>query len=61
LLSGVTNVVLSLVLVPAYGVIGAALSTFVSLTLWNLTVLFLVRRELSISPNVGRLLSRQLI
>jgi O-antigen/teichoic acid export membrane protein len=61
LLSGVLNVALSLILVPRYGVIGAAVSTFVSLTFWNLAVLLMVRRELAIWPNVGRLLSRQLV
>lgn len=53
------NVVLNLVLTPRYGPIGAAVSTTVTLIIWNLTMWHKVHTRIGISPSpFHRLLAR---
>ena len=41
----IINVVLNYLLIPIYGVNGAALASMVSLSTWNLTMVYFVKRE----------------
>lgn len=42
------NIILNLILIPRYGLMGAAIATGSSLVLWNLMMLFFVNRKLNI-------------
>jgi O-antigen/teichoic acid export membrane protein len=53
------NVLLNLLLVPSFGLLGAAVATAVSLVTWNVLLWFAVRRRLGVdSSAVGRLAPR---
>lgn len=52
LVGTVANIILSIILVPGYGLIGTAIATSVSLALWNLLMLFYVNRKLNIHATV---------
>jgi O-antigen/teichoic acid export membrane protein len=41
----IINVVLNYLLIPIYGINGAALASMVSLATWNLTMVYFVKRE----------------
>jgi O-antigen/teichoic acid export membrane protein len=45
-----TNIILNFVLIPSYGIIGAAIATSFSLALRNLLAIFFVRKNIEISP-----------
>jgi len=49
------NLVLNLVLIPLWGMEGAALASGASMVLWNLTMLVMVKRTLGLNPTVFRL------
>jgi len=54
-LGALANVALNAVLIPAHGTVGAALATGASLVLWNLVLLWQVRRRLGLDPSaLGR-------
>ena len=46
------NLVLNLLLIPEYGITGAAISTAVTAVLWNLLLRWVVRRRLGVEPSV---------
>jgi O-antigen/teichoic acid export membrane protein len=46
------NVVLNLILIPRYGIEGAAFSTAFSIVLWNVWMLVFVHRRLGIRSTV---------
>ncbi len=50
--SALMNVVLNVVLIPLFGIVGAAIATTASMTAWNLTLVVLVRRRLGINSLV---------
>jgi O-antigen/teichoic acid export membrane protein len=47
------NVTLCMLLIPSYGVIGAAVANALSIALWNITMLMLVRQRLGIWACIG--------
>lgn len=52
------NVLLSLALIPSFGLIGAAVATSSSTIAWNLATLVFVRRKLHVNPTILPLPSR---
>jgi O-antigen/teichoic acid export membrane protein len=48
------NIVLNLVLIPSWGMWGAAVATSVSVTAWNAGMLLAARRELGLNPSAFR-------
>lgn len=48
----VLNIFLNLVLIPSYGINGAAFATAFTFTLWNLVLYFFVRARLGIHPGI---------
>ncbi len=51
-MSALANVLLNYLLIPEYGLIGAALSTMTSTILWNVLMLLKVKLELKINPSI---------
>ena len=49
------NLMLSLVMIPQYGILGAGMANAVSMAVWNISMLLIVRRRLEIWACVGRL------
>lgn len=47
-----SNVILNILLIPAYGPVGAAIATGVSLSVWNLAMLLMLRMRLNISVSM---------
>jgi len=47
------NLILSLLLIPRYGIIGTSAAFAVSMAVWNIAMLLIVRRRLGISPCIG--------
>lgn len=54
--SVVFNLLLNYVLIPKYGVSGAAIATAVSVGIWNLMMVFFAKRILGINANLGAFL-----
>jgi O-antigen/teichoic acid export membrane protein len=54
-ISVVLNAVLNYFLIPEYGIIGAAISTSISLFFWNFTLAILLWRKAGINPTAFRL------
>lgn len=52
LISVVVNLLLNLVLIPRYGIEGAALATLISTVVWNVLLWWLVRRHLALDCSV---------
>ena len=52
----VLKLILSLVLIPNYGMMGAAVATFCGALLWNIRMLQLVRRTVGVDPSVIQVL-----
>jgi O-antigen/teichoic acid export membrane protein len=52
------NVLLSLALIPPFGLIGAAIATAFSTIAWNLAALVFVRRKLGVNPTILPMASR---
>jgi O-antigen/teichoic acid export membrane protein len=50
LIMAVANIVFNLYLIPIYGLVGAALSTFLSLLIYNLAKLFFIQRVYQMQP-----------
>ncbi|GMQ78724.1 MAG: polysaccharide biosynthesis C-terminal domain-containing protein [Anaerolineae bacterium] len=55
----VLNLFLNGLLIPEFGMPGAAIATASALVFWNVWMLFYVRRQLSIDPSILSLLRRQ--
>lgn len=59
----ITSVAVAYFLIPAHGVGGAVFAVAVNITVWNLVMLFLVRRNLGFDPSIfgaiSKLLSKQ--
>ncbi|MCB0402363.1 MAG: flippase [Flavobacteriales bacterium] len=51
-LSTLINIILNLVLIPLYGMNGAAIATFTSLVFWNVYQFILVKRKLNMNLSV---------
>ncbi|MBD3867920.1 MAG: flippase [Acidobacteria bacterium] len=51
-MAAVLNIVLNAVLIPRFGLEGAAVSTAVSTAFWNITLVFLVRKRIGIRSTV---------
>ena len=49
IIGSVINVVLNYYLIPIYGIKGAAISSVVSLSFWNLTMVYMVKRKFGFS------------
>jgi hypothetical protein len=49
----VIHILLSLWLIPQYSLAGAAIATAVAMSGWNLTLAWLVRRELGINSTIA--------
>ncbi|ASK33667.1 flippase [Alloalcanivorax mobilis] len=50
--AALTNVVLNALLIPVYGIIGAAIATSISVVLWNLVLWYFVRKSIGIESTV---------
>ena len=50
-ISAFMNIILNLILVPIYGIMGAAIATSVTMIFWNITMLVLVQKHLNINPS----------
>jgi len=54
-LAALVNIILNILLIPSYGILGAALSTTISMILWNITSLIYVYKEYGfITTNILR-------
>ena len=51
-MSLVFNLVLNLVLIPIYGMEGAAWATGITTIVWNITALLLIRKKLKVDPSI---------
>ena len=51
-ISAAVNITLNALLIPLMGLVGAAIATAFTTTLWNITMLFYVRRKLGINPTI---------
>ena len=50
--SAVINIVLNMVLIPIYGMHGAAIATFAGMVYWNIILFILVYKKLGLNPSV---------
>ena len=57
-LTGIVNIILNLLLIPRFGLTGAALATLVTTVIWNLSLYAIVRRRLGLDPSVLALVNR---
>ena len=57
--SAIVDVLLHVVLIPRFGIVGAATATAATIALWNLVLIFLVKRELGIDCTVFSLITRR--
>lgn len=48
----ILNVILNLILIPSFGIIGAALATAISMIAWNMALVVFAKRELAINASV---------
>ena len=46
------NIILNLVLVPRFGIVGAALATTISMVVWNVLLVIAVRKKLGVNSLV---------
>jgi O-antigen/teichoic acid export membrane protein len=51
-IGAISNIALNLVLIPRYGILGAAIATTTSMMLWNGILVFEVWSKLEIDPTV---------
>ncbi len=51
-IGAILNIILNAVLIPIWGINGAAVATAISTIVWNLILSFYVRKRLTISPNI---------
>jgi len=52
LISLVFNIVLNIILIPLYGIIGAAISTGSAIIIWNLILWWFVKKKIGINPSI---------
>lgn len=50
-IAAISNIVLNIILIPPYGMAGAAISTAVSMALWNILLRYYVQKKLNIEPS----------
>lgn len=50
--SASVSVILNVLLIPAYGIVGAALANLGGVVLWNLALLLFLRRRLALDPSI---------
>jgi len=50
--SALLNIVLNAVLIPPYGLLGAAFATAITMSLWNIVLIVYVMRKLNINPTI---------
>lgn len=50
--SALLNIALNIILIPMYGIIGAAVATAISAATWNMVMLFYVKNNININPTV---------
>ena len=55
-ISVVCNILLNYMLIPSYGVSGAAIATALSVGIWNLLMVVFAKRHLGIDANAGAVL-----
>jgi O-antigen/teichoic acid export membrane protein len=53
--TAVLNVALNVVLIPRFGMNGAAAATGITMVVWNLTMLVIVKRVLNLNPTIFRI------
>ncbi len=53
-ISAISNIILNLILIPLYGIIGAAIATTITTILWNIWLYYLVVKHLNIIPSFIR-------
>lgn len=58
-LAAVVNIILNFLLIPPFGMVGAALATTISLAGWNIGMVLYARRNLKLDPSIFCLLRRQ--
>lgn len=51
-LAAFSNVFLCLILVPTYGLIGAAFASLLAIFIWNMTLLYILTRRTGINPSI---------
>ena len=59
-ISAFMNIILNLMLVPIYGIMGAAIATAITMIFWNITMLVLVQKHLNINPSAFPLRRRRI-
>lgn len=52
IIGAIINLILNIVLLPLYGIIGAAIATSASMIAWNILMLIFVKRETGINPTI---------
>jgi len=58
--TAVLNIVLNWILIPRFGVTGAAAATAISVTLWNVTLNLVVKRRIGVRPSIVHAIRRVL-
>jgi O-antigen/teichoic acid export membrane protein len=58
-IAAIFNIILNLILIPKYGIQGAAIASASSTILWNITMYILVRKRLGIEPSFIGLFKRR--
>lgn len=53
LISTPSSIILALILIPIYGIVGAAISTAIAVAIQNIGMLFMVKKRLGFSPFLG--------
>lgn len=53
------NILLNLVLIPRFGIVGAAIATSVAMATWNLSLLAVVKSKLAVDPTIMSLLKNR--
>jgi len=57
--SSILNIILNLVLIPLFGIEGAAFATATSMVLWNIALAFYIIRNVEINPTLFRFAGNQ--
>ncbi len=50
--TALVNIILNLILIPVIGMVGAAIATSATLSMWNIVLLIYVKRKLKINPTI---------
>ena len=51
-ISALVSVVLNILLIPQYGILGAATANAIGITIWNLSILFYLKRRVHLDPSI---------